>query len=300
MYLEHYGLREAPFSITPDTDYFFATPSHQEALNVLLVALRMGEGFIKVVGEVGTGKTLLCRKLLKVLEGEFITAYIPDPFLTPIQLRLALAHELGIDISPRVGRQRVYDEIRERLIEISASGKSVVLILDEAQALPDESLEGLRLLTNFETEKRKLLQIAMFGQPELDQRLNQTSMRQLKQRITFSYSLRGMDYKALSAYVIHRLQQAGYQGKQPFSPRALRMLLKGSRGIPRLVNILSHKSLLATFGVGKIAVTPAAVELAIKDTEGAEPLSTNVVKITFATIALLLVGALYFSWNSGL
>ncbi|MCF6283479.1 MAG: AAA family ATPase [Candidatus Polarisedimenticolaceae bacterium] len=295
MYLEHYGLREAPFSITPDTDYFFAAPSHQEALNVLLVALRMGEGFIKVVGEVGTGKTLLCRKLLKILDGEFVTAYIPDPFLTPVQLRLALAHELGIDISPRVGRQKVYDAIRQRLIEISASGQSVVLILDEAQALPDESLEGLRLLTNFETEKRKLLQIAMFGQPELDQRLNQPSMRQLKQRITFSYLLHGMDCKALSAYVIHRLKQAGYQGEQPFSPRALRCLYKGSRGIPRLVNILSHKSLLATFGTGKLAVTSAAVKLAIKDTEGAEPLPTGLAKTTFISILLLLFAGLYFS-----
>lgn len=293
MYLQHFGMRESPFSLTPNTAYFFATPSHQEALNVLMVALRMGEGFIKVVGEVGTGKTLLCHKLLNLMDEEFITAYIADPFLTPLQLRMALARELGVEVSPKMGRQQLNTALNQRLIEAAAEGKSVVLLLDEAQALPNESLEALRLLTNLETEKKKLLQIAMFGQPELDQRLARPGMRQLRQRITFSYQLQTMDHSSLADYVTHRLHLAGYQGRTPFTPAALRLLHRCSRGIPRLANILCHKAMLVAFGQGAKSVKPAFIQSAASDTEDASaPRSPYLLPVCFAIGMLLTILAI--------
>lgn len=298
MYLEHFGIREAPFSLTPDTSYFFASPSHQAALNTLLVALRMGEGFIKVVGEVGTGKTLLCRKLLKILGDKYITAYIADPYLTPVQLRMALAHELGIEMAPGSGQRQLNQVIHERLLGLSETGKSVVLILDEAQALPNESLEALRLLTNLETEKRKLLQIAIFGQPELDQRLAEPGMRQLRQRITFSHRLETIEFDSLGDYVYHRLCQAGYQGRQPFTPKALKLLHRASRGVPRLINVLTHKSLMAAFGRGTWKITPELVQSAAHDTEGATnqqfSLSSGAIVGLIGAASLLLAAALYY------
>jgi hypothetical protein len=171
MYQTHFGLASLPFTITPDTGFFHNAGTHQEALNVLLVALRTGEGFIKVTGEVGTGKTLLCRQLLNNLEADFVTAYIPNPFLNPTALRMALAEELGIEFARNIGQHRLLKLITERLVELNAAGKRVVLLLDEAQAMPDDSLEALRLLTNLETEHDKLMQVVLFGQPELDRRL---------------------------------------------------------------------------------------------------------------------------------
>ena len=162
MYEQHFGLSEAPFSLTPDTGFFYNYPSHQEALNVLTVALSTGEGFIKVTGEVGTGKTLLCRKLLNTLGDDFVTAYIPNPILTPAALRHALADELGIRTARRTGQNRTVNLINERVIELQRKGKRVVLLLDEAQALPRDCLEAVRLLTNLETEKSKLLQVVLF------------------------------------------------------------------------------------------------------------------------------------------
>ena len=297
MYLEHFGIREAPFSLTPDTSYFFASPSHQAALNTLLVALRMGEGFIKVVGEVGTGKTLLCRKLLKILGDDYITAYIADPYLTPMQLRMALATELNIEMVAGTGQSQLNQLIHERLLELSETGKGVVLILDEAQALPNESLETLRLLTNLETEKRKLLQIAIFGQPELDQRLAESSMRQLKQRITFSHRLDTIDYEFLGDYVYYRLCQAGYQGQQPFTPKALKLLYRASHGVPRLINVLTHKSLMAAFGRGTWKITPELIQSAAYDTEGAANLQPSLSLGTIMGLigfASVLLAGLYF------
>ncbi len=267
MYLQHFGLDEPPFTLTPDTDFFFNHGSYQEALNVLLVALQGGEGFIKVIGEVGTGKTLLCRQLLKLLDDNYVTAYIPNPFLNPTALRMALAEELGIKFARNTGQHRLLQLIAERLLEQSADGKQVVLLLDEAQAMPDETLEALRLLTNLETEKRKLLHVVLFGQPELDIRLNQRKQRQLKQRIAFSYRLAPLNRHTLGEYVQHRLQVAGYRGPVLFSKRVLKQLHRSSRGIPRLVNLLCHKSLMAAYGAGNPQVRSGHLQRAACDTE---------------------------------
>lgn len=267
MYLEHFGLEQSPFTITPDTDFFLNKGSHNEALNVLLVALRSGEGFIKVTGEVGTGKTLLCRKLLNTLDDSFVTAYIHNPFLNPVALRMALAEELDIEFARNIGQHRLLKTITKRLIQLKTDGKHVVLLLDEAQAVPDESMEALRLLTNLETEKAKLLQVVLFGQPELDRRLHQNHLRQLKQRILFSYQLRPLDRTTLDIYINHRIQVAGYRGTPLFTSGALRSLYRSSRGIPRLINILSHKALMSAYGRGDKEVTPSHIRRAAADTE---------------------------------
>ena len=271
MYLQHFGLREHPFSITPDTAFFFSYGHYADALNTLLVALRTGEGFIKVTGEVGTGKTLLCRKLLNTMDQAFVTAYIPNPMLSPYGLQAAVAAELGIPLSNRpYGHHQLQKMITGRLIELNGEGKKVVLCLDEAQAMPTDTLETLRLLTNLETEKYKLLQVVMFGQPELDERLNLREVRQLKQRITFSYRLEPIDREGMNSYISHRLVVAGYQGGNLFEHKAKRILHKSSRGIPRLINILSHKAMMAAYGRGDNTVNDAHMRMAVKDTEDAQ------------------------------
>lgn len=270
MYQDYFSLTEAPFSITPDTSYFYAHGHYSEALNTLLVALRAGEGFIKVTGEVGTGKTLLCRKLLNTVEDRFVTAYIPNPMLTPYGLQSAVADELGLDISRHYGHHQLLKMINNRLLELSAEGKKVVLCIDEAQAMPVETMEALRLLTNLETEKHKLLQVILFGQPELDEHLNEKNVRQLKQRITFSYDLKPIDREGMELYLLHRLRVAGYEGNNLFEKSAMNSLFKASRGIPRLINILAHKSLMSAYGKGTKHIDNTNMRSAIKDTEDAQ------------------------------
>jgi MSHA biogenesis protein MshM len=269
MYLEHFRLRDLPFALTPDTAYFMNRAGYQDALNVLLVALRSGEGFVKVTGEVGTGKTILCRTLLKRLGGEFATAYVPNPYLKPQTLVFAIADELGIKYAPNIGQHTFMKRLTRVLVDHHARGRRVVVCLDEVQAMPLETLETLRLLTNLETEKTKLLQVVLFGQPELDEVLEQPSVRQLRQRITFSYELEPLNRVAVAHYVNHRLAVAGYTGPGLFAPGALELLHDTSAGIPRLVNILAHKAMMAAFGAGADHVTRAHVRAAARDTRDA-------------------------------
>jgi len=268
MYAAHFGLRELPFGITPDTSFFFGSPRSQEALNTLLVAARGGEGFIKITGEVGTGKTLLCRKFMATLGAGFVTAYIPNPYLEPRTLMLALADELEIPLERDVDQHQLLKAINLRLLELAGQDLRVVLCLDEAQAIPVESLEALRLLTNLETEKRKLLQIVLFGQPELNRKLELDSIRQLAQRITFHYHLGPLSRDDLDFYVAHRLRVAGFGGARLFTGAAIRGLYKASGGVPRLVNIMAHKALMLSYGQGKQQVGDQHVAIAARDTVG--------------------------------
>lgn len=281
MYLRHFALREAPFSITPDSAFFFPHNSAQAALNTLLVALRSGEGFLKIVGEVGCGKTVLCRRLLALLQGECATAYIPNPDMGPDDLLLALLRELGVDAvghtlrgQPRrilPSRRVLLNTLEACLIEHAQAGRRVVVCIDEAQAIPLASLESLRLLSNLETEKQKLLQLVLLGQPELDVLLAQPQIRQLLQRITFSEYLGPMSPPQVSQYLVHRLAVAAQDeatDTQVFEPAAAQGLARYSGGVPRLVNVLAHKGLLLAFGEGTHRVTAAHVRLAAADTPG--------------------------------
>ena len=293
MYETHFGLRETPFRITPDTGYFIASGCYQEAMNTLLIAVRSGEGFIKITGEVGTGKTLLCRKFLAGLDpADYATAYIHNPYLDPHTLLLALADELEIPIEGNPDQHQLLRALTQALIEIGQH-RTAVLCLDEAQAMPLETLEALRLLTNLETEKRKLLQVVLFGQPELDERLDQVSVRQIKQRITFQYTLQPCNREETEYYLTHRLSIAGYRGGPLFTRGALNRLYHASQGIPRLINILAHKALLAAYGQRKAQVDDRDIQAAIKDTPSAQPPSRRIRRRLIIGIALaLLVGGL--------
>lgn len=275
MYLYHFGLKELPFTLTPNTSFYLGLAPHDEALAVLVTALKTGEGFIKVVGEVGTGKTLLCRKLLNEIPEHFVTAYVPNPYLKPDELRRAVAVELGVKQAQRMSAQLLTQRIQQRLLELHQQGHSVVVILDEAQALPEESLEALRLFTNLETETRKLLQVVLFAQPELDERLATKAFRQLKQRITFSYRLRAMTEQEVRSYIQHRLHVAGYKGADLFTDALYKRIAKVSGGIPRLVNIICHKMLMLSYGQGTYQLTKQQLKAAVDDTEGITTFTVN-------------------------
>lgn len=267
MYHQHFGLRQTPFSLTPDTGYFYNYASHREALDTLLVAIKTGEGFLKVTGEVGAGKTLLCRKLLNQLDDNIVTAYIPSPMLTPHELHEELAEELGINYDHNVDPHQLLKLIYAKMIGLRSQGKQIVLLIDEAQAMPLRTLEALRLLTNFETEKCKLLQVVLMGQPELDERLNRVCVRQIRQRITFSYALSLMDKTNVEGYISHRLSVAGYKGAELFSRGAIKLLARVSRGTPRIINILCHKALMAAYGQGVLRIDKRHIYNAVVDSE---------------------------------
>ena len=239
-----------PFSLTPNTEFFCALAPHNEALKVILSALSMSEGFIKVTGEVGTGKTLLCRKLINHLSDKFVACYLPNPYLSPDELRIAFANELGIDTEEDEASQGLHSAIEYKLLSLKKEGRQAVLIIDEAQSLSWDALEMLRLFSNLETEKSKLLQIVLFGQPELDENLSNAKVRQIRQRISFSYTLRTMTSAEVDYYIGHRLATAGGSG-QLISSSLRAFIALVTRGTPRLVNIVCHKILLRAYGQGK-------------------------------------------------
>lgn len=314
MYLAHFGLREHPFSLTPDTSFFFACTNYQEGLNTLLVAARGGEGFIKIVGEVGNGKTLLCRKFLATLNSDretttdigtqdggtsgrhaakFITAYIPNPYLEPRSLLLALADEFRIEVDSEADQHLLLKELTKTLLRFAREGKRVLVCLDEAQAMPLESLEVLRLLTNMETEKRKLMQVVLFGQPELDERLKQNSVRQLRQRISFQYQLQGLHRDEMDRYLRHRLGVAGFKGETLFDHSAVSLMHRVTRGTPRLANIIAHKALMLAFAEGRQQVKAGHVRKAAADTPESHKDWMVWLWLGGATAALLVFGV----WN---
>lgn len=268
MYFTHFGLSQAPFGITPDTEFVYPSQSHLEGLNLLHTALASGEGFIKVVGEIGTGKTLLCRNFLAELGPDWKAAYLPNPQMEARAFLREVADDLGTaDGEPEAAH--VVKRLNRRLLDLARAGRKVVLCIDEAQTMPRLTLESLRLLSNLETEKRKLLHIVLFGQPELDEMLDTHSARQLKQRIAFHHELRRLGADEVGSYVEQRLHIAGHRGEPLFSAPAIKALCVHAAGTPRLVNILAHKSLLAAFGAGLPRVEARHVKAAAKDTEGA-------------------------------
>ena len=298
MYLYHFGLNELPFTLTPNTQYFYGLPTHNKALEILKVALNTGEGFIKVTGEVGTGKTLLCRKLLNDLPQQFVSAYIPNPYLSPDELRSAVAEELGITLTDNINQQTFTQLIQQRLIAIHRQQQSVVLVIDEAQALPVESIEALRLFTNLETESQKLMHVVLFAQPELDEKLNLLELRQLKQRISFSYCLEYMDLDQLYFYIKHRMEVAGYRSGICFDRKCCQLIYRASKGTPRIVNILCHKALMLAYGEGEQTASKKHVKLAIQDTESTfSPKYQGLFKVLKATMLLAACALPWIFWS---
>ncbi|NND89229.1 MAG: AAA family ATPase [Granulosicoccus sp.] len=287
MYLDHFGLEQYPFTLTPDTEFFLEYGEFKDGLDVLQYAISSGAGFTKLTGDVGTGKTLLCRKLLKSLDESVVTAFISNPSINPHALNLALAKEIGMENTSEYGQSRLLEMINEQLLSLHAEGRQVVLLLDEAQTLPDDSMEALRQYSNFETEKNKLLNLIIVGQPELDARLEQESLRTLRQRILFSHTLKPLDPDALNVYVQHRLHVAGYRGVPLFSPDAQKLLQGGSQGLPRLINILAHKAMLVAYGRGETVVQASPMRKAIMDTDSRNAQERKRAKLTTALSGIL-------------
>ncbi|MEP6939425.1 MAG: AAA family ATPase [Rudaea sp.] len=268
MYLEFYGLKEAPFSITPDPRYVFLSERHRDALAHLLYGVGKGGsgGFVQLTGEVGTGKTTLCRLVLEQLPENTRVALVLNPRLSPIELLETICDELKLDIATRKGSLKgLVDTLNAYLLDAYAQGLRVVLIVDEAQNLSTESLEQVRLLTNLETPTQKLLQIILLGQPELRDKLSDPELRQLAQRITARYHLTPLDREETEAYVRHRLAVAGAQ-RAPFSRLGLRALFQRSGGIPRLINVIADRALMAGYAREQASIGERLVDRAADET----------------------------------
>jgi MSHA biogenesis protein MshM len=264
IYLEHFGLREAPFRITPHTGFFFGGAKRGATLEALLYAITNDEGIVKVTGEVGSGKTMLCRMLLDKLPTTVETIYLANPSLGPDELLFALADELKIELTgDRVSL--LLRALQQRLVDLYASGKQIVVLIDEAHAMPAESLEEIRLLSNLETDCHKLLQLVLFGQPELDDLLAQTNLRQLRERITHNFDLEPLRRDDVSSYLMFRLRAAGYHGPDLFNAAAIKLFAQASGGLTRRLNILGDKALLAAFAAEQHQIDKKIARSAIRD-----------------------------------
>ncbi len=266
MYLEHFGLSEPPFRITPHTDFFFDGADRGATLEALIYAILNDEGIVKVSGEVGSGKTMLCRVLMERLPAQVETIYLTTPSLGRDEILYAIADELRLEFSQ--GRMSVaLRELQEHLIRLYGEGRRVVVLIDEAHAMPEETLEQVRLLSNLETSRHKLLQIVLFGQPELDEALARPSLRQLKDRITHSFRMRPLSEAEVARYLSFRMRAAGYRGPDVFTPKAVGLIARASDGLTRRINILADKSLLSAFSADTHAITARHARAAIADSE---------------------------------
>jgi general secretion pathway protein A len=267
MYEKFYGLTAQPFSITPDPRYLFFSRRHREAFDHMLFGITERKGFIQITGEVGAGKSTLCRAILEQLGQHYATALILNPVMTGVQLLRAVLHELGLEDRGN-DRVRLVQRLNEFLLERAREGRDVVLFVDEAQDLSDAMLEEVRLLSNLETDDRKLLQIVLIGQTELRTRLERRELRQLRQRITIRYHLGPIEREETEAYILHRLTVAGSNGRPTFSPAAIRAVHRHSRGVPRLINAICDKTLLAGYVEGRDQLTWRHVRRAVRDLDG--------------------------------
>jgi type II secretory pathway predicted ATPase ExeA len=267
MYNEHFGLRQAPFRITPDTSLFYTGGGRGDVLDALVYAITSGEGIVKVVGEVGTGKTMLCRMLEERLPDNVQIAYLANPSLRPDDILYAIAFELGLELPAGTTRLQVMHRLQETLLAVHARNRRVVALVEEAQRMPVDTLEEIRLLSNLETKNEKLLQIVLFGQPELDDNLALPGIRQLRERITHSFKLAPLARAEIQDYVAFRLREAGYRGRDAFSGDAYRVMSRASEGLTRRVNIIADKAMLAAFAENTHDVSARHVKVAIRDSE---------------------------------
>ena len=292
MYYAHFGLKEPPFKITPNTEVFYTGGNRGAVLDALIYAINSGEGIVKVVGEVGSGKTMLCRMLQTMLPDKIESIYLANPSVAPEDVLHAIAFELQLKLPKNADRLKVMQVLQAHLLARHAAGKQVVIFVEEAQGMPLATLEEIRLLSNLETKHDKLLQIVLFGQPELDENLNQTNIRQLRERITHSFNLAPLQTKEIGEYLIFRLRAAGYFGPHLFSNAAISKIASSALGLVRRVNILADKSLLAAFADNEYQVTPKHVQAAIADSEfGLEASKRQAKKLqAFMWAALMLLG----------
>lgn len=273
MYIKHFGLAQYPFSLTPNTRFFLKLMSHQEAFNQLLKALESGDELCEIGGEVGTGKTMLCRKVLNTLEfypDRYVTAYIPNPILDEQGTLQALAEDLDIETPHKLNYRGLLKTVSEVIVRHAKEKKRIVLFVDEAQAMPDSSLKAIYLLTQIKADNERGLQVVLIGQPELDKMLTQPELNQLQEKINFRYYLPTLSRQEMEDYVQHRLRKAGYSGSNLFTKSALDKVFSASKGTPRLISILCHKSMMVAYGKGESQVTAEFVESAMDDTDAIE------------------------------
>ena len=265
MYYEHFGLSEAPFRITPHTDFFFAGANRGATLEALIYAITHDEGIVKVSGEVGTGKTMLCRMLMERLPENIETVYIANPLLLRDDLLFAIADELQQELQ-QDRNNALMRALQTHLVKLYGEGKQVVLLVDEAHAMPADTLEEIRLLSNLESQRHKLMQIVLFGQPELDEILYRSEMRQLKDRITHHFALEPLVRGDVAAYIDFRMRAAGYRGPNVFREESTRLIARAAGGLTRRINILADKALLAAYAANRHEVGIGEVNAAIRDT----------------------------------
>ncbi|MDP2135893.1 MAG: AAA family ATPase [Sulfuritalea sp.] len=267
MYLDHFGLNEPPFRITPHTDFFFDGANRGATLDALIYAITHDEGIVKVSGEVGSGQTMLCRVLMERLPDNVTIIYLANPSLSRDDILYAIADELSLDVPDNARSSVVMRTLHDHLIKSFGEGRQIVVLIDEAHAMPVETLEEIRLLSNLETNRSKLLQLVLFGQPELNDILARPDMRQLKERITHNFGLAPLVRDDITQYLDFRMRAAGYRGPSVFAPAALKMIAQSSLGLTRRINILADKSLLAAFSSGSHQIGPKEVQAAIRDCE---------------------------------
>jgi len=289
VYYEHFGLQRAPFGITPDTQLFYGGGQRGDVLDALLYAITHGEGIVKVVGEVGSGKTMLCRMLQTRLPPTVDVVYLSNPRIDPGDVVFAIATELHLPMPSGVSRFQVQNALQELLLARHAENRRIVVFVEEAQGMPLDTLEEIRLLTNLETEREKLLQIVLFGQPELDAHLADPRIRQLRERITHSFNLGPLAANVITEYVGHRLRAAGHPTGAVFDSNALRLLVQVSQGLMRRVNVMADKALLAAFAEGKTRVTYQHMAAALRDSEYRTPELASRLWIAAASIAAIVV-----------
>jgi general secretion pathway protein A len=268
MYDAFYGFSEPPFNITPDPRFLFFSDRHREAFNHILFGIRERKGFIQLTGEVGAGKTTVCRAILEQLGPNVRTALILNPFLSSTQLLRAILCEYGLEMPVKADRVTCLAILNRFLLDQVAAGNDVVLLIDEAQNLDSELLEQVRLLSNLETDQRKLLQIVLIGQPELRDLLEKRHLRQLRQRITVRYHLTPLNLEETDYYIQHRLHVAGGNGRPSFSRWAIRAVHRYSGGVPRLINAVCDKALLCGYVAGTDQLQLQHLRRAIRELEG--------------------------------
>ena len=265
MYYAFFGLKQPPFRITPDTDFFFEGGNRGAVLEALIYAITQGEGIVKVTGEVGSGKTMLCRVLQSRLPASVETVYLANPSVSPDEILHAIGFELQLPIERNASRLEVMHALNEYLLARHAEGRQVVVFVEESQGMPIATLEEIRLLSNLETRQHKLLQIVLFGQPELDANLRKAEIRQLRERITHSFALSPLSQDEVRDYLVFRLRAAGYHGPDLFPPRLIRYIAQATGGLTRRVNIVADKALLAAFAENTHNVTLKHVQAAVQD-----------------------------------